>query len=122
MEAFGKWVRAERIARGLSETECATRAGMKLTVWSRMERTVKHPQRDTCAAVARGLGMEEADVLRAAGYAFEETEEIDLALARRLNRVLRSLPAGERQRIEALLEQDASQYVKLLKPYLEEGK
>ena len=116
MENFGMWVRQEREARHLTATECARRAGMKLTAWSRMERTVKHPQRDTCASVARGLGVEEAVVLRAAGYAVEE--DLDVGLARRLNRVLRSLPADERQRIAALLEQDASQYVKLLKPYL----
>ncbi len=94
---------------------------MKLTAWSRMERMVKHPQRDTCATVARGLGVDEAVVLRTAGYAVEDTEEIDLGLARRLDRVLRSLPAEERKRIEALLEQDASQYVGLLGPYLAEG-
>lgn len=122
MENFGMWVRLEREVRHLTATECARRAGMKLTAWSRMERTVKNPQRDTCAAVAVGLGMEEAVVLRAAGYAVEETEDIDLGLARRLHRVLRSLPADERQRIEALLEQDATQYVKLLKPYLPNGK
>ena len=67
-------------------------------------------------------GVDEAVVLRAAGYAAVETEDLDVRLARRLNRVLRSLPADERQRIETLLEQDASQYVKLLQPYLDEGK
>jgi transcriptional regulator with XRE-family HTH domain len=123
MESFGQWVRDQRVRLGLSATQCAAKAGMKLTQWSRMERTVKRPFPETCAAVAHGLGIPAADVLTAAGYAAEQDpSETDLHLAKRLSSILSTLPPEERKRVEDLLEQDASQYVKLVEPLVKKLK
>lgn len=65
---FWTWVRAEMQARGLTATECAERAGMTQSGWSRyLNEPSQDPRRSTLRRVAKGLGMPYEEVLRMAG-------------------------------------------------------
>lgn len=62
---FGRWVRAERLARRLTATECARRTEITLQAWSKMERFTDQPRVETVAKVASALGMSQEAVFRA---------------------------------------------------------
>lgn len=65
---FWAWVRAEQQARGLSATDCAERAGMTQSGWSRyMNEPSSEPRRSTIRKVAKGLGISYEEVERMAG-------------------------------------------------------
>jgi|SRR5579884_2907909 len=116
---FGEWVKQTRIAKGLSEAECARRAGMSAQRWNRMEKTVQHPERATAEKIATTLDVPIEEALQAAGYLLSAgMDDARMRFGRRLDRILRILPPEERDRIEKMLEQDANRYVALLKPYL----
>ena len=113
---FGTWVRETRLAVGLSEAECARRAGMSPQRWNTMERTVKHPERATAEKVASILDVPVEEALQAAGYLVPADQDSGARLGRRLERILRVLSTKDRERVEKMLEQDAKGYVALLQP------
>lgn len=89
---FGNWVRDRRMGFRMTATECASRAGMKLQQWNRMEKIVEHPEYKTALAVAAGLGLSAAEVLEAAGYpAPAESAELDERRAR-VDRIISRVP------------------------------
>jgi transcriptional regulator with XRE-family HTH domain len=106
---FGAWVRAWRIARGLSQIDCSNRAGWHFTAWSRLEREVdRQHDRSTVLKIAEVLGAPEELALTAAGYAPDslrtsvleavpekETLDRDIMQSESLNEALRGFRLPE---------------------------
>lgn len=102
---FGKWIRQKRNALGLTQTECAERAGMKVQQWSRMEKEVTRPAYDTLVAVAKALQLPLEEVLIAASYEVYRPEAVESRIGKRLEPLLLQVPSDRRPAIEAAIEQ-----------------
>lgn len=99
-----------RLDAGLSGVECAKRAGMSPTQWSRWETgeirrkngQFSQPRKETLEAIAAGLEVPLDRVLEAAGLT--ERASLDYRLARRLEPILARAPAHKRRQLEDALE------------------
>jgi transcriptional regulator with XRE-family HTH domain len=57
MNAFGSWVREERLSRRMRQADCARRAGITPQRWNHIEKHVNEAGLTTLQSVARGLDM-----------------------------------------------------------------
>lgn len=101
MTEFGNWVRASREQQGLTQTECAARAGMKLQQWNRMEKQITRPEYDTLMAVADALRAPVDDALRAANYTVHNPSLPSMRLAQQIEAYLSQAPAAQRPALAA---------------------
>lgn len=92
MRHFGSWVREKRESLGMTETECALRASMKLQQWNRMEKRVNKPQVQTIEAVARGLKVSVGEVFTAVSNPGQPPIEAD----KEITEIVESLPPEKR--------------------------
>lgn len=90
---FEEWVTKTRTEKGLSQTECAERIGIKQPSWQEYENPTKNRQRDkrTVLKIAEALQVPEKEALQAAGYQSVEGE-----IPRELETIWQSVPR-ERQ-------------------------
>lgn len=61
---FGTAVRQARLQLGISQEELGFRSGLDRTYISGIERSVRNPSLTAILAIAKGLGIEAADLLR----------------------------------------------------------
>lgn len=114
---FSEWIFKTRINSGMKAAECAQRAGMSPTMWSRWEsgesrsKTGKpaQPRRETLEAIALGLNVSLEDVTEAAG--FRPNSALDYRLARKLEPILMQVSPEKRKLIETTLERTARDLV-----------
>ena len=66
-DQVGQNIRANRKQQGLTQEELAHRAGLHPVELSRAERGTRDLRISTVAKIARGLGIEAADLLRGIG-------------------------------------------------------
>jgi transcriptional regulator with XRE-family HTH domain len=66
-EGFGRWVRAQRLARGWTGLQLARRAGLSQSCISTIEIGVRRPTLDTAARISRALGVDLWEALRDIG-------------------------------------------------------
>ena len=62
-QQFAANLRRARDAAGLSQEELSERSGLHSTEISRLERGVREPRLGTIVRIARGLGLQPADLL-----------------------------------------------------------
>jgi len=71
---FGDWLRRERQARGLTQSELGRLSSLNRAVISKLE-SGTHPTPDTLKAIAKGLKIAVENVYRAAGLLPEASQE-----------------------------------------------
>ncbi|MEN6507126.1 MAG: helix-turn-helix transcriptional regulator [Planctomycetaceae bacterium] len=64
---LGPRLRELRLAAGLSQEQAAAAAGIPQAMWSGYELDKRWPGRDMMEALARGVGVEPAELLRPVG-------------------------------------------------------
>lgn len=110
---FGEWIRQKRIDLRLNANECASRANMSPTQWSRWETgevrrksgEPSQPRKETMEAIANALEVDMSEVMEAAGLT--RHADPDIRLAKRLNPIINKAAPGERDGIEEKLIQMA---------------
>jgi transcriptional regulator with XRE-family HTH domain len=65
-DAFSRVVKKHRMKKGLSRAELAKRAGLHQTYIGLLEREERSPNLDTAKAIAKGLGLTLAELVRQA--------------------------------------------------------
>ena len=66
---FSAWVKNTRVSKGLSQEECAARAGVSQSVWSDYEKVnTRNLRKATVGKIAFALGVTDGEALEAAGY------------------------------------------------------
>lgn len=77
--SFHEYLRATRLAKGLSPAEVASRAGINIYTYYRMEVTSfkRLPPPDVIGRLAAALGVEPVELARASGYAFFDRRSIE---------------------------------------------
>lgn len=68
MQNFGEWLRDARTSRRKTQTECAAIIGMKVQQWNQLEKLVRRPEKETLLRISEALGMNDSEVMEAAGY------------------------------------------------------
>ncbi len=85
---FGLWVLRKREALGMDRAEAAKLAGITRQQWGNIERGDTGTKRETVKKIARALGEDEGEALRAAGFGVTatdpEVERLANALVERL--------------------------------------
>lgn len=74
-QAFGAWVKGEREAKRLTQSDAARAAGIDRQHWYRIESGKSGTKRDTVIAIARALEVSESIALDRAGYSPQIPEE-----------------------------------------------
>lgn len=64
---LGKRLKELRLSAGLSQQQAADAAGIPQAMWSGYERDKRWPGRDMLPLLARGVGVEPAELLRPVG-------------------------------------------------------
>lgn len=117
---FGAWIRQTRKQKGFSAAQCAERAGMVPSVWSRYETgesrrrdgAPSEPRRETLEQIAKGLNVPFADVLEA----IDRLEPCDSAkrMAYKLDGLVSGLSVRQQERVERAVAEHVKTLVELV--------
>lgn len=100
---LGKWVKAHRKARKMTQEELATAAGITRYQLIRIENGESKTTRETASALAVALEQNEGEALRLAGYDGEPAPPVSMALAQQIEAYLSQIQPDRRQQAERYL-------------------